>query len=123
MLPDALARCAGPGGIRPPPAAPAGGRAGAFRPRRRPPHAFLPAGSGNDNVQVRKMLQPLIDLAARYKTAIVGITHLNKSIGQQAQYRTMGSLAFSAAARAVWGLAQDRDDPERRLLLPIKNNL
>src|SRR5205085_1824914 len=40
-----------------------------------------------------------------------------------AQYRTMGSLAFTAASRAVWGLAQDREDPERRLLLPIKNNL
>ena len=85
--------------------------------------AYFAAGIGNDNVQVRRMLQPLIELAARYQMAIVGITHLNKSISQPGQYRTMGSLAFTAAARAVWGLTHDRDDPERRLMLPIKNNL
>ena len=32
-------------------------------------------------------------------------------------------LAFVAAARAVWAVAKDREDPERRLLLPVKCNL
>jgi hypothetical protein len=35
----------------------------------------------------------------------------------------MGSLAFAAAARAAWAVSKDKDDPRRRLLLPIKNNL
>lgn len=35
----------------------------------------------------------------------------------------MGSLAFIAAARAGWLVARDPNDPERRLLLCIKNNL
>lgn len=35
----------------------------------------------------------------------------------------MGSLAFVAAARAVWGVVKDKGDPDRRLVLPIKNNI
>jgi hypothetical protein len=35
----------------------------------------------------------------------------------------MGSLAFAAAARAVWAVVKDRDDSQHRLLLPAKLNL
>ena len=37
----------------------------------------------------------------------------------------MGSLAYTAAARSVWAVAKDRNDPDqnRRLLVPVKNNL
>jgi hypothetical protein len=43
--------------------------------------------------------------------------------GAKAVYRAMGSLAFAAAARAVWAISKDADDPERRLFLPAKLNL
>jgi hypothetical protein len=48
---------------------------------------------------------------------------LNKAGGGPAIYRAMGSLAFTAAARAAWSVSKDKDDGTRRLLLPIKNNL
>ena len=35
----------------------------------------------------------------------------------------MGSLAFAAAARAVWGVVANPDDKERKLIIPIKQNL
>lgn len=35
----------------------------------------------------------------------------------------MGSLAFAAAARAVWAITKDANDQERRLFLPAKLNL
>ncbi len=35
----------------------------------------------------------------------------------------MGSLAFTAAARAVWVVSKDKDDPNRRLFTPCKCNL
>jgi hypothetical protein len=66
---------------------------------------------------------------------VLAVTHLNKGNANagggagNAIYRTMGSLAFTAAARTVHLLARDPDDPPRpdvpeaglrRLLLPIK---
>lgn len=71
---------------------------------------------------VRALLAPLGELAARHDVAVVGISHLNKGNGP-AMYRTMGSLAFIAAARAAWCVTRDRQNPARRLFLPVKNNL
>jgi hypothetical protein len=34
-----------------------------------------------------------------------------------------GSIAFTALARSVWFFVKDRRDPDRRLSLPLKNNL
>ncbi len=73
--------------------------------------------------EVRALLAPLGALAARCGVAVLAVTHLNKSAGGPAIYRAMGSLAFAAAARAAWAVTRDRDDPRRRLMLPLKNNL
>ena len=75
------------------------------------------------NSDVRGLLAPLAELASRHRLAIVAVTHLSKSGGTKAVYRAMGSLAFAAAARAVWAIVKDPDDPQRRLLLPAKLNL
>jgi len=48
---------------------------------------------------------------------------LNKGAGHAAVYRVTGSLGFVAAARTVWSVSRDEHDHERRLMLPIKNNL
>ncbi|MGQ0635050.1 MAG: AAA family ATPase [Planctomycetaceae bacterium] len=85
--------------------------------------SFFPRAVGSDNAQIRRMLQPLVDLAARYRLAIVGIHHLNKKIGQPALYRALGSQALPAVARMVWGVTPDPDDPARRMFHPLKNNL
>ena len=66
---------------------------------------------------------PLAKLAARHRVAVVGVTHVNKTGGANALYRAMGSLAFVAAARAVWLVVQDDKNPGRRMMLPAKNNL
>jgi putative DNA primase/helicase len=50
------------------------------------------------------------------------VTHLRKSPGN-AVHRAIGSIAFAAAARAVWAVAPDPDDAERRLFLAVKQNL
>lgn len=79
----------------------------------------------NRENQVRNVLYALrIELAEKHNVAIIGIVHLRKGgIEDSALSRILGSVAFTASARTVWGIAQDTDDPERRLLVPIKFNL
>ncbi len=89
-----------------------------------PISAYLGKTDSHVNAEVRAILAPLGDLASRLGVAIVAVTHLRKGEGP-AIYRSIGSLAFAAAARAVWAVTKDSDDPTgaRRLFLPVKNNL
>ncbi|HTI50518.1 MAG TPA: AAA family ATPase [Planctomycetaceae bacterium] len=84
---------------------------------------FWSGGGMQHNAQVRARLAPLVQAASRRGSAILCIAHLNKRVGLSGLYRTMDSLAFTAVARAVWGVAADPDQPERRLFLPVKTNL
>jgi hypothetical protein len=85
--------------------------------------SYLGAVDSHKNAEVRGLLGPLAALAAKHNVAIVAVTHLNKSGNGPAIYRTMGSLAFAAAARAAWAAIKDKEDPRRRLFIPVKNNL
>lgn len=85
--------------------------------------AYCGRADSHKNSNVRAMLSPLAELAARHQVAVVAVTHLTKSSRLKALYRAMGSLAFTAAARSVWVVVQDPVTPARRLLLPAKLNL
>ena len=87
-----------------------------------PLSAYLGGTDTHRNSDVRAMLAPLSDLAARHGVTVLCVSHLNKGAGQ-AMYRTTGSLAFTAAARSVYAVAKDEADPGRRLILPVKANL
>ncbi len=88
-----------------------------------PVTAYLGGVDSHKNAEIRGLLAPLGAIAERHRVAVVAVTHLNKSGGGPAIYRAMGSLAFAAAARAAWAVSKDKDDPRRRLFLPIKNNI
>jgi hypothetical protein len=87
--------------------------------------AYLGKTDSHKNAEVRAVLAKLFELAARRNVAVLAVTHLNKAGGLPAIYRTMGSLAFVAAARAVWAVVRDENDEtgRRRLFVPVKNNL
>lgn len=90
-----------------------------------PVTAYLGNTDSHKNAEVRAVLARLFELASQQKVAILAVTHLNKASTLPAIYRAMGSLAFVAAARAVWAVMRDQNDQtgRRRLFLPIKNNL
>ena len=88
-----------------------------------PVSAFLGKTDSHNNAQMRGLLAPLSALAAKYKIAIILVTHLNKGSATNAMHRITGSLALVAAARASYLVSKDPDNPVRRLMLPMKNNL
>ncbi len=86
-----------------------------------PVSAFLGGTSENANADVQSLLTALAALRDRELAAVV-VSHLRKKEGT-AIYRTMGSLAFVASARAAWLICKDPADANKRFFLPIKNNL
>jgi hypothetical protein len=87
-----------------------------------PISAYMGNVDSHKNADVRGALAPLSQLASKHELAVVAVTHLRKGEGQ-AIHRTMGSLAYVAAARAAWAVTRDENDEARRLFVPIKNNL
>ncbi len=87
--------------------------------------AYLGKTDSHKNAEVRAILAKLFELAARHGVAVLAVSHLNKASTLPAIYRAMGSLAFVAAARAVWAVVRDANDESgrRRLFVPIKNNI
>ena len=71
---------------------------------------------------VRAVLELLTSFAAAHNVAVLAITHPPKAPQAKAIHVATGSLAFVAAARLAF-LAIKEPQTERRLLLPIKNNL
>ena len=88
-----------------------------------PVTAYLGGLHGHSNAEVRELLAPLRELAENRRAAVVGISHLTKKSDAALMYRTMGSVAFVAASRAVWAVGADRREPGRMLFLPVKCNL
>lgn len=88
-----------------------------------PVSAYLDGADSHNNAEVRGVIAPLSELASSIGAAIIFVTHLNKGTGGSALYRATGSLAFVAAARAAFLVTRDKADHNRRLFLPLKNNL
>lgn len=84
--------------------------------------AFLGKINAHQNNEVRAVLGQLAKLAEQTGVTVLAIDHLAKSLGK-AMYRGIGSIAFTAAPRAVWQVLADPDDPGRKLFLPVKCNL
>jgi putative DNA primase/helicase len=84
------------------------------------------AGDSHKNTEVRRALQPLVDLAAATDCAVVGISHFSKGgAGADPTQRVVGSIAFGAVARVVLVAAKIRceDGTERRILARSKSNI
>jgi putative DNA primase/helicase len=77
------------------------------------------------NSEVRAVLEPVATFAAKHEISVLGITHFSKGAGPTAINKFIGSIAFIAAARSAYVVTMDPDseDHDRRLFLPVKNNL
>jgi hypothetical protein len=83
-------------------------------------------GDSHKNAEVRRALQPLVDLGASIGSALVGISHFSKAgQGQEPAARVIGSVAFTAVARVVLVAAKVKgeDGQDRRILARGKSNI
>lgn len=86
--------------------------------------AFLDRGiHANSDQSVRRVLEPLRQIATRRECAILMVRHLNKDGGGQARYRGSGSIGFQGACRATWLVERDPATPGGLVLAQVKNNL
>ncbi|MBH1979400.1 MAG: AAA family ATPase [Comamonadaceae bacterium] len=84
------------------------------------------AGDSHKNGEVRRGMQPLVDMALKLKAAVVGITHLSKgTAGRDPTERVTGSIAFTAVVRVVLLAAKVKGDDgqDKRILVRSKSNI
>lgn len=84
------------------------------------------SGDSHKNTEVRRSLQPLVDMGSACGCAVLGITHFSKGgQGQDPSQRVVGSVAFSAVARVVMvaARAKSADGEECRILARSKSNI
>ncbi len=84
------------------------------------------AGDSHKNTEVRRALQPIVDLAVNRGVAVIGISHFSKATaGRNPVERVTGSIAFGALARVVLAAVkiEDNDRGERRLFTRAKSNI
>ena len=90
-----------------------------------PISAFLAERDSHRDSSVRALLNKIRQFAVDGNYAVLLISHFNKP-GEKvssAVHRVMGSLGFVAAARSVYAIVRDPGDQDKKLVLPIKNNL
>lgn len=95
-----------------------------------PINAYFGGGRKADshkNSDMRALLTPITEWAARLKISVVAISHFNKGSNAHVLYRVTDSTAITAAARAVYFAVKketnDKDADPVRLFLPGKHNL
>jgi hypothetical protein len=86
--------------------------------------AFLePSVVLGSDVSVRQALFPLLQMAEEHRCALLMVRHLNKAGGFHSVYRGGGSIGIVGVCRSAWLVARDHQDPDRRILAQVKNNL
>jgi hypothetical protein len=76
----------------------------------------------NDS-ELRSLLGPLAELAARRQVTILLVKHLVKGATAKAVHKVGGSAGYVNSVRAAFVVAPDPEDEHRKLFLPLKFNL
>jgi hypothetical protein len=80
-------------------------------------------GNANKDQDARKALTPIADMAERTVVAVVGVRHLNKSIGLKAIQRGGGNMGLIGVAGAGLFFAEHPGDDRLRVMAAHKTNL
>jgi putative DNA primase/helicase len=80
-------------------------------------------GDAHRNNEVRRGLQPVVELAEELEMCVLGVVHFNKnSKGSRGLDRINGSLAWAALARMTFYVSK-RTDSDERMMVRGENNI
>ena len=88
-----------------------------------PANCFLDATDGRHDSQAREMVAKLADLAIRSDTAILLVAKPSRVEKGKRGGWSSTTPVLAEAARSVWTIVGDPQEPGRRMLLPVKTNL
>lgn len=88
-----------------------------------PISSYLGEASMVKETDVRRVLVPLAELAARLEVTVLLIAHLNKRSDVSALHKIMGAVAISGVARAAWMFAEDHENEDTYLMVRGKLNV
>ena len=74
------------------------------------------------DADVRRALQPLVDMARATRATVILVRHLRKEGSAKAIYSGNGSIGIAGVARAVHHIGYHPDDESIRVLAPVKIN-
>ena len=77
----------------------------------------------NQAIDVRSAFRKIYAVAQRTKCAVLIVSHMNKANGISALYRTNGSIDICGAVRSILTVCEDREEKDKRYLVPVKSNL
>ncbi|MCA1731727.1 MAG: AAA family ATPase, partial [Actinobacteria bacterium] len=80
-------------------------------------------GDANKDQDARKSLAPVRDMAEATGAAVVGVRHLNKTVGLRAIQRGGGNMGLIGVARAGAFFAEHPEDDSLRVMAQHKSNL
>lgn len=72
---------------------------------------------------ITRLLGNLIEIAVKMRLAVLVISHFTQGGPSLFRYGSQANPRFVAAARSVWQIVRTHQDRDRRLLVPLKNNL
>jgi hypothetical protein len=78
---------------------------------------------GRSNGELRALLDPLAELAARQHVMILLVAHCGKGARDKAVHKVLDSVGWVNTVRAAFLVAPDPTDETRRLFLHLKGNL
>jgi hypothetical protein len=90
-----------------------------------PAGAFIGRSGVDDHKdsELRSLLGPLSEVAARRRVTIILVKHLNKGVTAKAIHKVGGSTGYVNSCRAVFLVAPDPEEDGRILFLPMKFNI
>jgi hypothetical protein len=87
-----------------------------------PGNSHLDVENSHSDLDVRRALGPLAQVAMQERCAIVYLIHLNKASGATFRHRVNGTVGTINQARSVLGIAQHPEEHDQVVLAHVKHN-